>query len=186
MAGVGAEPVGATVLEASTVLRKARVSDAPAIQRLVETFAARDEMLRRSLAELYENIRDFFVLEEEGRVAACGGLHVVWAHLAEIKSLAVDEECQGRGYGGRIVHACVEEAEALGLRTVFALTYRPGFFTRIGFRVVDKATLPHKVWNECIRCPKFVGCSEIAVVRDLQPGPPGLALTFTNELPVLR
>src|SRR2546428_610527 len=93
------------------------------------------------------------------------------SHLAEIKSLAEDEGCQGHGHGLRIVLACIDEADALDLRQVFALTYKPDFFARLGFRVVDKATLPHKVWNECIRCPKFVGCGEIAVVRDLAPPP---------------
>jgi len=153
-------------------VRKARITDAAAIQRLVGTFAERDEMLPRSLGEIYENIRDFFVAEDDdGNLVGCGGLHVCWSHLAEIKSLAVSEACQGSGYGRRLVLACTEEAAQLELRTVFALTYRPGFFGRLGFRVVDKATLPHKVWNECVRCPKFLGCREIAVVRDLQPAP---------------
>lgn len=151
-------------------VRRARVGDAVEIQRLITAFAHRDEMLHRSLGEVYENIRDFYVaLDETGKIVGCGALHVCWSHLAEVKSLAVDERCQGRGYGKQIVLACLEEARELGLKTVFALTYKPGFFERIGFRVVDKSTLPHKVWNECIRCPKFVGCTEIAVVYDLAP-----------------
>lgn len=151
-----------------SVVRRARVADAGEIQRLITPFADRDEMLHRPLAELYENIRDFYVVEEEGgALAGCGGLHVVWSHLAEIKSLAVAEDRQGRGYGKRIVLACLEEARELGLQTAFALTYKPEFFTRLGFRIVDKSHLPHKVWNECIRCPKFPGCGEIAVVYDL-------------------
>jgi amino-acid N-acetyltransferase len=152
----------------TSLVRRARVTDAAEIQRLITTFADRDEMLHRSLGEIYENIRDFYVAEDEqGRAVACGGLHVCWSHLAEIKSLAVDEACQGQGYGKRIVLACLEEARELGLKTVFALTYKPEFFTKTGFRIVDKATLPHKVWNECIRCPKFPACGEIAVVYDL-------------------
>src|SRR5437762_12038971 len=117
------------------LVRKARVTDAAVIQRLIAVFAERDEMLPRSLGEIYENIRDFFVAEEEGEVVACGATHVCWSHLAEIKSLAVAEERQGRGYGKRIVQACIAEAEELDLRTVFALTYRPAFFARLGFRV---------------------------------------------------
>jgi amino-acid N-acetyltransferase len=157
---------------ATSLVRRARVADAGEIQRLVNFFAGRDEMLHRSLGEVYENIRDFYVAEDEvGKIVGCGGLHVCWSHLAEIKSLAVDETLQGRGYGKQIVTACLEEARDLGLRTVFALTYKPQFFERCGFRIVDKATLPHKVWNECIRCPKFVGCTEIAVVYDLAPAP---------------
>ncbi len=150
--------------------RRARIGDAGDIQRLITAFANRDEMLHRSLGEVYENIRDFYVAEDpDGRIVGCGALHVCWSHLAEVKSLAVDEACQGQGYGKHLVLACLEEARELGLKTVFALTYKPGFFERIGFRVVDKSTLPHKVWNECIRCPKFVGCTEIAVVYDLAP-----------------
>ena len=163
------------------------MTDAVAIQRLIKTFADRDEMLHRSLGEIYENIRDFFVAEVDGEVVGCGATHVCWSHLAEIKSLAVAEEHQGHGYGKRIVLACVEEAAALDLRTIFALTYRPEFFSRLGFRVVDKATLPHKVWNECVRCPKFAGCGEIAVVRDLAPAPVAAAeASPTVHLPVLN
>jgi amino-acid N-acetyltransferase len=169
-------------LTLQALVRRARVADAGEIQRLITAFADRDEMLHRSLGEIYENIRDFYVAEDEsGRIVGCGGLHVCWSHLAEIKSLAIEEGRQGRGYGRRIVEACVDEGRQLGLKTVFALTYKPGFFTRLGFRIVDKATLPHKVWNECIRCPKFPSCGEIAVVYDLN-GPPPLPRL---DLPVL-
>ncbi len=152
---------------ASATLRKAKMADAPAIQRLITLFAARDEMLHRSLGEIYENIRNFFVVEEDGALVACGALQVSWGNLAEIKSLAVAEARQGRGHGKRLVLACLDEGRTLGLTTLFALTYKPVFFEKLGFRVVDKATLPHKVWTECIRCPKFPDCGEIAVVLDL-------------------
>ena len=171
-------------LTPQSLVRRARVTDAGGIQRLITVFADRDEMLHRSLGEIYENIRDFYVAEDErGEIVACGGLHVCWSHLAEVKSLAVDEGEQRKGHGRRIVEACIEEARALGLTTVFALTYRPEFFTRLGFRIVDKATLPHKVWNECIRCPKFPGCGEVAVVYDLErSSPPPMSLPiFTTE-----
>lgn len=164
-------------LAPQSLVRRARVTDAGEIQRLITVFADRDEMLHRPLGEIYENIRDFYVAEDEaGEIVACGGLHVCWSHLAEVKSLAVDESQQRRGYGRRIVLACIDEARELGLRTAFALTYRPEFFTRLGFRIVDKATLPHKVWNECIRCPKFPGCGEVAVVYDLSRVDPPLQL----------
>ncbi|HTE18650.1 MAG TPA: N-acetyltransferase [Armatimonadota bacterium] len=169
-------------LSLNSLVRRARVADAGDIQRLITTFAERDEMLHRPLGEIYENIRDFYVAEDDaGNVVGCGGLHVCWSHLAEIKSLAVDEGQQGRGYGKRIVSACIDEARELGLKQVFALTYRPEFFARLGFRVVDKATLPHKVWNECIRCPKFPACGEIAVVYDLQR-----ATSPILNIPVIR
>jgi amino-acid N-acetyltransferase len=148
-------------------VRKARMGDAPRIQALVTPFADRDEMLHRSLPEIYEQIRDYFVVEEEGALVGCTALHVDTEQLAEIKALAVAEVCQGRGYGRDLVTACIREGEELGLASLFALTYKPAFFEKLGFRVVDKATLPHKVWTECIRCPKFPDCGEIAVVLDL-------------------
>ena len=153
-----------------TVLRSARVTDVPEIQRLINVFADRDEMLHRSLPELNENVRDFFAVTEgaDGPVIATAALHVCWSHLAEVKSLAVREDHQGAGHGRTLVEACLHEARELQLRQVFALTYQPRFFTRLGFRVVDKATLPHKVWNECLRCPKFDDCHEVAVVIDLE------------------
>lgn len=150
-------------------LRKGRMADAAQIQDLVTLFADRDEMLHRSMTEIQENIRDYFVIEEpSARIVGCAALHVDLVHLAEIKSLAVAEDRQGCGYGKQLVLGCVAEGEELGLRTLFALTYKPVFFEKLEFRVVDKATLPHKVWTECIRCPKFPDCGEIAVVRDLQ------------------
>jgi amino-acid N-acetyltransferase len=152
----------------AATLRKAKMADAPAIQRLITVFALRGEMLHRSLGEVYESIRNFFVVEESGIIIACGALQISVGSLAEIKSLAVIEEHQGRGFGKQIVLACLDEGRALGLARLFALTYRPGFFEKLGFRVVDKATLPHKVWTECIRCPKFPDCGEIAVVLDLE------------------
>jgi amino-acid N-acetyltransferase len=153
-------------------VRRARVGDAVDIQRLITQFAQRDEMLHRSLGEVYENIRDFYVASDEtGRIVGCGALHVCWSHLAEVKSLAVDEAAQGRGYGKQIVLACLEEARELDLKTVFALTYKPGFFEKLGFSVADVMEFPRKVWNECYRCPKFANCNEIAVGIDLRVEP---------------
>jgi amino-acid N-acetyltransferase len=136
----------------------------------VNTFARRGEMLPRTMAEVYQNLRDFYVVRDDrGETVACGGLHILWEDMGEIKSLAVREDLQGRGLGQRIVAACVEEARQLGLATAFALTYRPGFFEKIGFTQADVMTLPRKVWGECYRCPKFPGCNEIAMVRPVQP-----------------
>ena len=146
-------------------LRKARTGDVLAMQRLINDFADRHLMLHRSLSELYENVRDFFVVEEDGEIVGCAGLHISWKDLAELKSLAVAESCQGRGYGRWLVQACVDEAEEIGLERVFALTYVPELFRKLDFDVVDRAVLPRKVWTECIRCPKFANCGEIAVQR---------------------
>lgn len=149
-------------------LLRASVADAEAIHDLVNTFARRGEMLPRTMSEVYQNLRDFYVMhDEQGRAVACAGLHILWADLGEIKSLAVREDLQGHQLGARIVDACVEEARGIGLKTAFALTYRPGFFEKLGFVQADVMTLPRKVWGECYRCPKFPTCDEIALVREL-------------------
>lgn len=145
-------------------MRKARTGDVMAMQKLINGFADRGAMLHRSLSELYENIRDFFVIEEAGQVLGCAALHVSWNDLAELKSLAVAEAAQGRGHGRRLIQGCMNEAEELGIARVFALTYVPELFAKQGFQVVDKALLPRKVWTECVYCPKFPDCGEIAVL----------------------
>jgi len=157
-----------TTAAATWQLTRAEISDSQAIHDLVNTFAAKGEMLPRTMAEVYENLRDFYVVRDDaGATVACGGLHILWADLAEIKSLAVREDLQGHGLGQRIVNACLDEARQIGLTTAFALTYRPGFFEKLGFAQADVMTLPRKVWGECYRCPKFPGCNEIAMVRTL-------------------
>ena len=148
---------------------RATVRDAEGIHRLVNYWAAQGQMLPRTLGETYENLRDFFVVREGDQVVGCGALHIVWADMAELKSLAVEDSAQSRGFGAAITRACVEEGRTLGLTGLFALTYRPGFFERLGWRQADVMTLPRKVWNECYRCPKFPGCDEIAMVIDLIP-----------------
>ena len=145
------------------MIRKARMPDVPGLQKLVNFFAEKDEMLPRSLNTIYESIRDFYVIEREGRVVGCCALHVTWGDLAEIKSLAVDESLHGGGYGKMLVQACIDEAREMGVPRVFALTYVPDFFERMGFARVDKGTLPHKIWSECINCHKFPNCGEEAV-----------------------
>lgn len=145
-------------------MEKARIADVPQMQQLINLFASKGEMLPRALSEIYENIRDFFVVREGEKVVACVALHVNWADLAEIRSLAVTEGKQNQKIGAQLVTACLEEAKELGITTVFCLTYKPHFFQKLGFQQVDKAELPHKVWAECYRCPKFPNCDEIALV----------------------
>ena len=145
------------------MIRRAKIADVKDIQRLVNAFAAKNAMLPRALSTIYENVRDFYVADEEGRVVGCCALHVTWGDLAEVKSLAVEESTQGKGYGKVLVETCLQDARDLGLPKVFALTYVPGFFEKLGFSLVDKATLPHKIWSECINCPKFPDCGEEAV-----------------------
>jgi amino-acid N-acetyltransferase len=146
---------------------KAEIGDAQAIHDLINLYAQRGEMLPRTMGEVYENLRDFFVVRESGEMLGCVSLHIVWSDLAEVKSLAVSEAAQSRGFGSLLVNATLQEAAGIGLERVFALTYRPAFFERLGFVQADVMTLPRKVWNECYRCPKFPSCNEIALVRDL-------------------
>ena len=147
---------------------KAEIGDAQAIHDLINLYAQRGDMLPRTMGEVYENLRDFYVVHEDGQLVGCVALHIVWSDLAEVKSLAVSEATQSRGLGSLLVDATVEEARAIGLERVFALTYRPAFFERLGFVQADVMTLPRKVWNECYRCPKFPSCNEIALVRELR------------------
>jgi len=149
---------------------KARIRDVPQMQQLINHFADKGEMLARSLSEIYENIRDYFVVRQGERVIACVALHVSWSDLAEIKSLAVTEESQRGGIGDQLVEACLKETTELGIPTIFCLTYKPAFFEECGFSQIDKAELPHKVWGECYRCPKFPNCDEVALIYHLEVG----------------
>lgn len=144
-------------------VEKAKISDVPHIHKLVNTFAGRGEMLARPLSEIYENIRDFVVVRKGDQVVGCAALHVMWSDLAEIKSVAVDEESQKQGVGGEMVGICIEEARELGIDTVFCLTYKPMVFQKFGLKEVDKMSLPQKIWTECYRCPKFPNCDETAM-----------------------
>ena len=148
-------------------LRKARIGDVPQIHTLVNSYATRGEMLGRSRSELYEGLRDFFVVEKDGMVLGCSALHINWEDLAEVRSLAVEPELQGKGMGKTLVNACIEEARSLGIARIYALTYRPGFFEEVGFSKVPKESLPHKVWGDCLKCPQFPNCDEDAVIMEL-------------------
>lgn len=149
------------------MIRKAQIADVKDIQKLLMTFANRGDMLSRSLSELYESLRDFYVVEEEGALLGAAALHVVWEDLAEVRSVAVVEDSGRKGIGSRLVQACIAEAREIGLKRIFCLTYKPEFFAKHGFRLVDKAELPHKVWGDCIKCPKFPDCDENAMILDL-------------------
>ena len=149
-------------------VEKAKIQDVPHIHRLINYFADKDEMLARPLSEIYENIRDYFVIKHGEQVIACAALHVCWSDLAEIKSVAVAEDSQQQGIGAQLVEACLKETKELGIPTVFCLTYRPAFFEKFGLSQVDKMELPRKVWTECYRCPKFPDCNEVALICNLE------------------
>lgn len=149
------------------MLRKARIEDVKDIQKLLTYFAGRGDMLSRSLAELYEAIRDFYVWDEDGKILGAAALHIVWEDLAEVRSVAVAEDVGRKGIGTQVVRACLDEARSIGLKRVFCLTYKPEFFGKFGFRIVDKSELPHKVWGDCMKCVKFPDCDEIAMILDV-------------------
>jgi len=149
------------------IVEKAKITDAAQIHKLVNRFAGQGEMLPRALSEIYENIRDYYVVRDGDLIIACVALHISWADLAEVKSLAVVEGKHDRGIGAAMVSRCIEEARELGIDTVFCLTYKPAFFEHCGFSVVDKAKLPRKVWGECYKCPKFPDCDEVSLTIHL-------------------
>lgn len=160
-------------------IESARLSDAEAIHSLITHWADRGDMLHRPVSEIFEAIRDFKVARLDGRLVGCGSLKIMGTDLAEVRSLAVSEDAQGAGVGAAIVAACVADAYAFELERVFALTYKPGFFEKQGFRVANVMEFPQKVWNECVRCPFFTRCKEVAVVRDLATG-------FDDTVPLAR
>jgi len=150
-------------------IRKAKISDVRQIQKLIELSAKKGEMLSRSLSELYDNLRDYYVYQEKGQEQILGtcAMHICWEDLAEIRSLVVREEYTRRGIGTKLIEACLSEAITLGLYRIFALTYKPDFFRKFGFKVVDKSALPHKIWADCIKCVKFPECDEMAVLLEV-------------------
>lgn len=158
------------------MIRPANITDVPRIQQIINSHAEFGRMLFKSLAQLYEDLRDFGVYEIEGpdgkpQVVGCVGLTIIWADLAEVRSLAVDQNHRGKGIGSKLVQWTVEEARRLRIRRLMSLTYEQRFFEKLGFVVVDKETLPLKVWSDCVRCPKRDGCDEIAMVEVLEDVP---------------
>ncbi len=150
-------------------LRKARVQDMKDVHRLIMGCYQQGLMLPRSLSELYAQLRDYYVLapQERGPVAGCCALSIAWEDLAEVRSLAVISEEQGKGWGAKLVEACLSEAVTLGLYRVFALTYQVAFFGKLGFVEVGKDKLPQKVWGDCLKCPKFPECDETAMIMEM-------------------
>jgi len=145
------------------------IGDVKKIHALIENYAKRGEMLPCALVDLYERLRDFYVFaddETEELIGVCA-LHICWEDLGEIRSLAVKEDRILAGVGKRMTMACLEEAAIIGLKQVFALTYKPEFFSRLGFNEIDKSRLPHKIWGDCIKCSKFPECDETAMMLDL-------------------
>jgi amino-acid N-acetyltransferase len=153
-----------------TSVRKAVMHDIPAILGLINGYAARGIMLPRTEFEMSEAIRDFTVVFSGRELLGCGALHFYSPLVGEIRSLAVTDQAKTHGVGRRLVEALIEEASTYELDAVFAFTYVVGFFNKVGFDVVERGALPLKAWKDCLRCPKFHQCDEIAVLRILRPG----------------
>ncbi len=149
-------------------IRKAKIDDVKAIHGLLSHFAQQGLLLPRSLSDLYDHLRDYNVIEDQdGRIIAAVALNVSWEDLAEIRSLAVLEDFQFQGIGRKLVEYCLSDAITLGIYRVFTLTYQPDFFRKLGFAEVDKAMLPHKIWADCVHCPKFPNCDETALLIEM-------------------
>ncbi len=152
------------------MIRKALIQDVKSIHGLLSYYADQGLLLPRSLSELYDHLRAHFVVEEKGTQKSIIGVSAVgicWEDLAEIRSLAIAKDEQGKGLGSQLVETCLEEARSLGLKKVFTLSYVPGFFSKLGFKEVEKSVLPHKIWADCLKCPKFPDCDETAMMIDL-------------------
>ena len=151
------------------MVRKARIQDVRTIHQLLGHYAHQGKLLARSLSELYVHLRDMFVCmdDQDKTLLGCCSLHIVWENLAEIRSVAVAEEHLGRGFGRELVAAAIEEARELGISRLFVLTYETSFFEHLGFQLVDKNSLPHKIWADCLRCSKYPDCDETAMILDL-------------------
>ena len=149
------------------MLRNAHVDDVEEMNRLINQFAKKDLMLPRPLSELYEKIRDYYVYIEDESIKGCAALHVFWKDLAEIKSVAVDENFQKNGIGKELVQKCFEDGKRLGINRLFVLTYIPEFFEHMGFKRIDKELLPHKIWSECVKCYKFPDCGEVPLMIEI-------------------
>lgn len=160
-------PDAVTAIAAPRV-RAAAIHDVPEIHQLLELYAAQGNLLPRTMSELYQRLREFFVIDINGRVAACGALEIFTEDLGEVRSLVVDDAYKGKGFGRLMVERILDEARIIGLQRIMALTYVPDFFHKLGFRTVSKDTLPEKVWGVCVKCYKFNSCDEIAVLKELK------------------
>jgi len=150
------------------IVRKAMVKDVPVIADIVNYHAKMGVMLPRPISRIYDNVRDYVVIESNGDILGCGALHVMWSDLAEIRALALKDEYIGKGLGRSLVDNLLEEAKSLGIEKVFVLTYKADFFKHFGFSVIDKSELPHKIWSECVNCMHFPNCEEVALIRSVK------------------
>lgn len=150
------------------MIRNAIISDARAIQSLVNEYAKKGDMLPLSLNDIYERIFEFIVYEYDNQIIGCCALHPTWEDLAEIRSLAVDANFRGKDVGFNMVKHNLERAKKIAIKKVFALTNKPAFFEKLGFTIIEKEELPKKIWTDCLKCIKFPACDETAVIIELK------------------
>ncbi len=152
------------------MIRKATIKDIKVIHSMLSDYGEKGVLLSRPLSQLYDHVRDFFVYEipENQTVAGCGALQFCWEDLAEIRSLAVNKEYQSKNIGSQLVQAAICEAKAYDIKKLFTLTYKPEFFKKFDFKVIDRAELPLKIWSDCISCVKFPDCDETAMMLSLE------------------
>ena len=148
------------------MIRKAIMEDVKKVHQLIEQYGE-GSVIPRSLAELYEHLRDFYVYLDGDQVVGVAALHIAWDDLAEVRSLVVHKEHREKEVGTVLVRACLNDARGLGIKNVFVLTYAPGYFKKLGFDEVDKSELPHKIWSDCVKCSKFPDCDETAMLIKL-------------------
>jgi len=148
-------------------IRPADVENVDAISTLLEPFAKAEIILPRTKDDIYQHLQEFTVAICDNCLLGTAAMHIYGSNLAEIRSLVVDAQHQGRGVGNLLVKDCEQRAASLGINSMFALTYVSGFFERMGYRKVAKESLPHKIWTVCIYCSRFSDCDEIAVQKAL-------------------
>lgn len=152
------------------LIRKPKLTEIVAMKQLLDEAAAEGQVLTRRLAEMFENARDFYVSVDEQGVGGLAALHIDLLDLAELRSLVVRRNLRGAGVGRALVEAALEEARQLEITRVYTFTRIPDFFLKMGFHIVDRAELPYKAFKDCLKCPLFPGCDEIALIRELAPG----------------
>ncbi|MCM8818139.1 MAG: N-acetyltransferase [Candidatus Omnitrophica bacterium] len=150
------------------IIRKAKMKEVNLIRKIVNQFAIEGKMLPLSLNQIYERLRDFSVIEKNGKIIGCAALKIIWKDLAEIRSMAIKKTFHKKGYGRKLIETLLKEAEELDIDKVFVLTYTPEFFEKFGFEKIPKSKLPHKIWIDCINCPKFPRCDEIAMMKTIK------------------
>jgi len=153
------------------MIRKATTKDIQLIHKILNEYGNKGDLLPRPLSQLYDHVRDFFVFEDTDTksIIGCCALQFCWEDLAEIRSLAVSAEYGRQKIGTKLIEATLMEARSFKIKNVFALTYKPDFFRKFDFQIIDKATLPHKIWADCLLCVKFPDCDEIAMMKKLDP-----------------